>query len=106
MPQHRAFESETSVEKLKRHRSPGIDQIPEDLIKAGGSKICSEIHKIVNYIWNKEELPEQWKESITVPIYKKDCINYRGISLLSTTYQIITNILLSRLNPYAQKTQS
>jgi hypothetical protein len=21
--------------------------------------------------WNKEELPQQWKESITVPIYKK-----------------------------------
>jgi hypothetical protein len=31
----------------------------------------SEIHKLVNSIWNKEELPEQWKESIIVPIYKK-----------------------------------
>jgi hypothetical protein len=37
-------------------------------------------------IWNKEELPDQWKESILVPVYKKgdktDCSNYRGISLL------------------------
>jgi len=31
----------------------------------------SEGHKIINSIWNKEELPEQWKESIIVPIYKK-----------------------------------
>ena len=33
-----------------------------------------------------KELPEGLKESIIVPVYKKcDCINYRGISLLSTT---------------------
>jgi hypothetical protein len=48
-------------------------------------------------------LPEQWKKSIIVPIYKKgdktDCSNYRGISLLSTSYKILSNILLSRLTP-------
>ena len=53
------------------------------------------------------ELPEEWKESITVPIYekddKKDCSNYRGISLLPTTYKILSNILLSRLTPYAEE---
>jgi len=57
-------------------------------------------------IWNKEELPEEWKESIILPIYKKgdktDCSNYRGISLLPTTYTILSNILLSRLTPYAE----
>jgi hypothetical protein len=26
---------------------------------------------IINSIWNKEELPDQWKESIIVQIYKK-----------------------------------
>ena len=48
-----------AIEKFKRYKSPGTDQIPAELIKAGGSKICSEIHKIINSIWNKEELPEQ-----------------------------------------------
>jgi len=55
----------------------------------------------------KEELPEQWKELIIVPIYKKgvktDCSNYRGISLLPTTYEILSNILLPRLTPYAEE---
>ena len=32
-----------------------------------------------------------------------DCSNYRGISLLSTTYKILSNILLSRLTPYAEE---
>jgi hypothetical protein len=34
---------------------------------------------------------------------KTDCNNYRGISLLPTTYKILSNILLSRLIPYAEK---
>jgi sorting nexin-29 len=58
-------------------------------------------------IWNKEELPRRWKESIVVPIHKKgdktDCSNYRGISLLSISYNILSNILLSRLIPYADE---
>jgi hypothetical protein len=52
-------------------------------------------------------LPEEWKEAITVPISKKgdktDCSNYTDISLLSSTYKILSNILLSRLIPYAEE---
>jgi len=58
-------------------------------------------------LWNKKELPEEWKELIIVPIHKKedktDCNNYRGISLLPTTYKIFSNILFSRLIPYAEE---
>jgi len=41
------------------------------LIKAGGRTIRSEIHKRFNSISGKEELLEEWKESIIVRIYKK-----------------------------------
>jgi hypothetical protein len=40
------------------------------MICAVCNTLCSEIHKFSNCIWNKEELPHQWKESIIVPIYK------------------------------------
>jgi hypothetical protein len=80
VPEPSSFEVETAIGKLKRYKSPGTDQIPAELIQAGGNTLCSEIHKFINCIWNKEELPEQWNESITVPIYKKgykmDCSNY------------------------------
>ena len=93
--------------KIKIHKSPGTDQIPAELIQAGGRTICYEIHKLIISSWNKEELPQEWKESINVPIYKKgdktDCNYYRGISLLPTTYKILSNILLSRLTPYSEE---
>jgi hypothetical protein len=83
--------------KLKSHKSPGIDQIPAELIKAGGRTIHCEIHKLLISVWNKEELPEEWKKSIVV-IYEKgdktDRSNYRDIPVLPTTYKILSNILL------------
>ena len=40
-----ASEVELAIDKLKSHKSPGIDQIPAKLIKAGGRSVCLEIHK-------------------------------------------------------------
>ena len=57
-----ASEVELAIEKLKSHKSPGVDQIPADMIKAGGKTIRCEIHKLIISIWKKEELPEEWKE--------------------------------------------
>jgi hypothetical protein len=37
------------------------------------------IHKLINSIWNKEELSDKWKNSIIVPILKKgDAISQAG----------------------------
>jgi hypothetical protein len=89
---------------LKRYKSPDSDQIPAELIQAGCEILQSEIHKLINYIWNKEELPEQWKESNIVPIKEKDVktysSKYSGISLLLTSYRILTNVLVSNLKVF------
>jgi hypothetical protein len=53
---------------MKKYKSSGSDQIPADLIQAGGETLQSEIHKLINCIWSKEEFPDQWKESIILPI--------------------------------------
>jgi hypothetical protein len=71
---------------LKSYESPGSDQIPAELVHAEGEMLLSAIHKLINSIWNKLNLPDQWKESIIVPVHKNDdktdCNNYRRISLL------------------------
>jgi hypothetical protein len=49
-------------------------------------------------------MPEQWKESVIVHIYKKGdkthCSNYRGMSVLLTAYKTSSSILPSRLKTY------
>ena len=52
-----------ALAKLKRHKSQCTEQIPTELIKVGERKIRSEIHKLINSVCNKEELPEELKES-------------------------------------------
>jgi hypothetical protein len=54
VPEPSAFEVEMDIEKQKRHKSPGIDQIPAELYKAGRRTILSEIHKLINSVLNNE----------------------------------------------------
>ena len=57
VPEPSILEVELAIEKLKSHKSPGNDQMPAELIKAGGSTIRCAIHKLITAIWNKKELP-------------------------------------------------
>jgi len=107
VPEPNASDFELAIDKLKIHKSPSVDQIPAEMITARRRTIRYEIHKLIITLWNKEEFPEEWKEPIILSIYKKgdktDCSNYRDTSLLPTTYKILSNILLSRLTPYAEE---
>jgi hypothetical protein len=57
---------EIAIAKLKKYKSPVSDEIPAELIEAGGEISLSAIHKLINSVWNKK-----WKESIIVPVHKK-----------------------------------
>ena len=57
---------EMAIAKLKRHKPLDIDQIPTELITAGGRNLCYQIHKLVNSIRNEDEFPAERKESIIV----------------------------------------
>jgi hypothetical protein len=61
---------EIVIAKLRKHKSPGRDQIPADVIPERGETLRNEINKLINSIWNNKKLPCQWNESIVLPIYK------------------------------------
>jgi hypothetical protein len=67
-PSH--LEVEIAVAKLRKYKSPDSNSIPAELIEAGGEILLSPIHKLINYIRNKEELPDQWKETIIVSVHR------------------------------------
>jgi hypothetical protein len=55
VPEPRLIEVEIANGKSKSYKSSGTDQIPAELIKARGETLCSEIHRLICSIWNKEE---------------------------------------------------
>jgi hypothetical protein len=87
-PSH--LEVDISAATFKKYKSPGSDKIPAELYQAGCETLVSVIHKLITSIWNKEEMPDQWKKSVTVTLM----IN------LTVVIDILSNILLSKLNPY------
>jgi hypothetical protein len=106
VPETSLVEVEIVIGNLKRYKSPSTDQILAEMIIAGGEIFCSQTQRVIRPIWKKEKLTQQRKESVVVPIYKKgDKIddNYRGISILSTAYKILSNILLGRSTPYVNE---
>jgi hypothetical protein len=89
VPEPSLVEMLITIGKLKSYKSPGTDHIPAEFIKAEGEALCSEIHKPISSVWNKKELPQQWKESIIVPIHKK---NDKTVIIIeeSPSYQLPT----------------
>jgi hypothetical protein len=71
---------------LKKYKSVGSDQIIVELLQVEGETLVSVFHKLNNAIWKKEELPDELKKSIIVPVPKKSnktyCNNYHVISLI------------------------
>jgi hypothetical protein len=50
--------------------------------------------KLINSTGHKKELPEQWKEYLNLPVYKKGnkTTKYEEASQLSTTYTTLFSI--------------
>jgi hypothetical protein len=58
VPDPSPFEAEIANAKLKWYKSAGSDEIPAELIQAGGEILRSEVHELINSVWNKEELAD------------------------------------------------
>jgi len=65
------------------------------------------MYELVRQIWEEERIPEEWKETIIVPIHKKGdidrCENYRVIALGIAAYKILSNIILRKDKAYIEK---
>jgi hypothetical protein len=85
VPEPSAFEVEMAIEKLKGHKSLGTDHIPAELIRTEVTTICSEIHKLLNSILNKDELPEEWPPVKVNSVCRR---NYCGSSVWIAKQQV------------------
>lgn len=88
------------IKKLKNNKAAGEDGIVAEFLKNLGPNTLHEITQIIQNIWTTEKIPEDWKTALIHPLHKKgdktNVNNYRGISLLSVTYKILSSCLLRR----------
>jgi hypothetical protein len=49
------FKTEIAIAELKKYKLPGSDQIPAQLIYVGGETILTGIHKLIKFLWKREE---------------------------------------------------
>jgi hypothetical protein len=71
VPGPRRLLVENAFAKLKKYKSPGSDQILAELIQAGGEILLSVIHKLINSVWNKEELPDSGRSLLLYQFTKR-----------------------------------
>lgn len=93
---------------MKNGRAGGEDDIVIELIKLSNTEsLIKEIQQLIASVWSSESMPEDWQSCILFPIHKKgdkrDCKNYRGISLLNVIYKIFSNALYKRMEPIAEE---
>lgn len=96
-----------AIQLLRNNKAPGEDKITAELLKYGGEDITRAMHELIKKVWLSETMPEDWYTALICPIHKKEdktvCKNYRGISLLSVPYKLLTKIIAARLEPLVEK---
>ena len=70
------------VQQLPNNKSAGGDDIYSEMIKHGGQPAIAWLHRVIAAVWQEGCAPEEWRQSIIVPIFKKGdaaiCDNYRA----------------------------
>ncbi len=100
-------EVKAAVQSLKKGKSAGVDNIPGELVQAGGEDVITALTTICNKIWQTGKWPTPWTQSLVITLPKKGnlqpCQNYRTISLISHPSKVMLKIILNRLKPQAEK---
>ena len=100
-------EVEAAVQSLKKGKSAGVDNIPAEQVQAGGEDVITALTTICNKIWQTEEWPTPWIQSLVITLPKKgnlqQCQNYRTISFIIHPSNVMMKIILNRLKPQAVK---
>ena len=95
------------MQSLKTGKSAGVDNIPAELVRAGGEDVITALTTICRTIWQAGEWPTPWTQSLVITLPKKgnlqQCQNYQTISLISHPSKVMLKIILNRLKPQADK---
>ena len=91
-----------ALKKMKSRKAVGPDGIPIEAWKCLDESGLEWLTNLFNKIWQTNKSPNEWRKSTLVPLYKnkgdiQDCINYRGIKLMSHSMKLWERVIEHRL---------
>lgn len=92
-----------ALNKLKKGKAPGPDDITNDVLILGKNCLAKPLMQLFNRMLQEGFIPQQWYTSKIILLYKKgdakDIENYRPITLSSSLYKVFATIIKNRLLP-------
>ncbi|KAH1238660.1 LINE-1 retrotransposable element ORF2 protein [Glycine max] len=104
-------EVKEALKRISNGKAVGPDNIPIEVWKTLGDRGLEWLTKLFNEIMRSKRMPEEWRRSMLVPIYKnkgdiQNCANYRGIKLMSHTMKLWERVIERRLRKETQVTEN
>ena len=83
---------------MKKSKAAGPDELPVEVWKCMGKMGIEFLTRLFNRLLMGEQMPEEWKRSVLIPIYKNKggtqcCGYYIGIKLMSHTMKVWERII-------------
>ena len=98
------YEVKWALESIATNKASGGDGIPVELFQILKDDAVEVLHSICQQIWKTQQLPQDWKRSVFIPIPKKgnakESSNYRIMALISHASKVMLKILQARLQQY------
>jgi len=87
---------------MKRHKAPGLSGLVAEMIQATGDTGTQWLLDLCNGIAKERRIPEDWKSSVVLPIYKSkgdpmECGSYRGKKLLEYAMKVVEKTFEHRI---------
>ena len=100
--QQTSAEVNAAMNRMKTGKAVGPDDIPVEAWRCIGELVIDFITRLFNKILEDERMPDEWRRSVLVPIFKnkgdvQSCSNYRGIKLISHTVKLSEGVIEARL---------
>ncbi|XP_076937390.1 uncharacterized protein LOC143604986 [Bidens hawaiensis] len=102
-------EVRNALRRMGKAKTVGPDNIPIEVWKCLGEEGVLWLTTLFNSIFKSGKMPDQWRSSVVVPIYKNKgdaqcCGNYRGIKILSHTMKLWERVIETRIRRETQVT--
>ena len=95
-------EVRSAIKAMKSGKAAGIDSIHAEMLQADIDTSSQVFTALFKSIWENEVIPRDWDKGLIVKLPKKgdrkDCDNWRGITILSIPSKVFCKILLGRIN--------